>query len=97
MTHSLLAEFYFLNFSNAESRGKRPLYPSVTTTPERQGQNRDIPESKPLFVAYKVKNDLQECWSELVFLNFTPLEYSFDEAWWFNPPATGRKKFYLSW
>ncbi|XP_074627764.1 uncharacterized protein LOC141885776 [Acropora palmata] len=27
-----------------ESRGKRPLHPLVTTTPERQGQNRDIPE-----------------------------------------------------
>ncbi|XP_044166801.1 uncharacterized protein LOC114951853 isoform X3 [Acropora millepora] len=27
-----------------ESRGKRPLHPLVTTTPERQGQKRDIPE-----------------------------------------------------
>ncbi|XP_015762239.1 PREDICTED: uncharacterized protein LOC107341345 isoform X1 [Acropora digitifera] len=27
-----------------ESCGKRPLHPSVTTTPERNRQNRDIPE-----------------------------------------------------
>jgi len=27
-----------------ESRGKRPLHPSVTTTPERKRQKRDIPE-----------------------------------------------------
>jgi len=36
-----------------ESRGKRPLHPLVTTTPERQRQNRDIPESKASFKAYK--------------------------------------------
>ncbi|XP_044172002.1 D-inositol 3-phosphate glycosyltransferase-like isoform X2 [Acropora millepora] len=47
-----------------KSRGKRPLHPSVTTTPGRERQNRDIPESKASFVAYKVKNDLQECWSQ---------------------------------
>ena len=40
LTRSLSAEFYFLNFFNAESRGKRPLHPLVTTTPERQGQNQ---------------------------------------------------------
>jgi len=54
---------YFLNFFNAESRGKRPLHPLVSITPERERQNRDIPESKASFVAYKVKNDLQECQS----------------------------------
>ena len=98
MTRSLYAEFYFLNFFNAESRGKRPLDPLVTITPERKRQNRDIPaESKASFVAYKVENDLQECWSQYVFLNFTPLKYSFDEAWWFNPSAIGRKKVFLSW
>ena len=64
MTRSLLAEFYFLIFFNAESRGKRPLHTSVTTTPERKRQNRDTPESKASFVAYKVKNDLQECRSQ---------------------------------
>ncbi|XP_015770835.1 PREDICTED: uncharacterized protein LOC107349234 [Acropora digitifera] len=47
LTHSLLAEFYFLNFFNAENHGKRPLQPLVTTSPERQGQNRDIPEKNP--------------------------------------------------
>ena len=57
-------EFYFLNFFNAENRGKRPLHPIVTTTPERKRQNTDIPESKASFVAYKVKNDLQECQSQ---------------------------------
>ena len=96
LTRSLYAEFYFLNFFNAESRGKRPLDPLVTITPERKRQKRDIPESKASFVAYKVENDLQECWSQYVFLNFTRLKYSFDEAWCFNSPAIGRKKFFLS-
>ena len=67
----------------------------MTTTPERERQNRDIPESKASFVAYKVKNDLQECWSQWVFLNFTPLEYSFDEAWWFNTTCHWQEKVLL--
>ena len=64
MTRSPWVEFYFLNFFNAESRGKRPLQPVVTTTPGRKRKNADVPESKALFVAYKVKNDLQECPSQ---------------------------------
>ena len=64
MIRSLCDEFSFLNFFNAENRGKKPLHPLVTTTPERKRQNTDIPESKAAFVVYKVKNDLQECWSQ---------------------------------
>lgn len=59
-----------------------------TSTPEKKIQNTDIPESKASFVAYRVKNDLRECWSQYVF--FTKLKYSFYEAWYF--PATIRTK-----
>ena len=55
-TPSLWVEFYFLNFFNTENRGKRPLHPLVTSTPERKTQNTDIHESKASFVVYKVRN-----------------------------------------
>ena len=64
VTRPLSVEFYFLNFFNAESRGKRLLHPLVTTTPERKRQNTDGQESKASFLAYKVKNDLRECRSQ---------------------------------
>ena len=64
VTRSLYVEFYFLNFFNAENRGKRPLHPFQTITPERQRQTTDIPESKASFFSFvKGKNDVQECWS----------------------------------
>ncbi|XP_044166711.1 uncharacterized protein LOC114953220 [Acropora millepora] len=43
--------------------GTADLGEPETSTPENKTQNTDIPESKASFVAYKVKNDLQECWS----------------------------------
>ena len=64
VTRSLCVDFYFLNFFNAEDRGKRPLYPFQTITPERQRQNADIPESKASFFSFvKGKDDVQEFWS----------------------------------
>jgi len=36
-------------YRSLESRGKRLLYPEVTTAPKRQSQNTGIPESKALF------------------------------------------------
>ena len=52
MIRSLCDEFCFLNFFNAENRGKKRSHPSETTTPEMKRQNTDIPESKAAFVVY---------------------------------------------
>ena len=52
MIRSLCDEFCFLNFFNAENRGKKRSHPLGTTTPERKRQNTDIPESKAPFVVY---------------------------------------------
>ncbi|XP_015754481.1 PREDICTED: uncharacterized protein LOC107334095 isoform X4 [Acropora digitifera] len=44
LTSNLLSSAMDSQSRIKESRGKRPLHPSVTTTLERKRQNRDIPE-----------------------------------------------------
>ena len=96
-TFTIYVEFYFLNFFNAENHGKRRLNPFQITTPERQRQNADLPQSKASFaVLQRDKTMYKNFGHSSCFLN-SQLKCSGDEAC-FNPVAISRKKnwFFLS-
>ena len=82
---------YFLNFFNAENHGKRRLNPFQITTPERQGENADLPQSKVSFpVLQRDKTMYKNFGHSRCFLN-SQFRCLGDEAC-FNPVAINRKK-----